>query len=189
MTGKDRILKLFYTHKTKLYLREIARLTKQYGQSVSRHLQKLEKEDILKSEKDGNLKKYSVKNYAYFTFYDLERFSQLPEIRKEAFKKYQTALPEQPVFAVLFGSTAKGSYKEHSDMDLLLITNKKISTKDAEKEADAICAIKISTFQMTFEDFKKEIKMREDPVVQSAIETGYPLINHAFYYEVLYEGV
>ena len=80
------------------------------------------------------------------------------------------------------GSTAKENYRQDSDIDLLVITNKKISTKEAEKEADALCAIKISTFQMTWNDFQREIKLKEDAVVQSALQTGYPLINHIYYY-------
>ena len=87
------------------------------------------------------------------------------------------------------GSTAKENYRQDSDIDLLVITNKKISTKEAEKEADALCAIKISTFQMTWNDFQREIKLKEDAVVQSALQTGYPLINHIYYYEVLNERI
>ena len=90
------------------------------------------------------------------------------------------------MFAVLFGSTAKGTYKEDSDIDILIITNKKISPEKAEKETDALTAMKISTFQIKYKNFLTELKMKEDKVVQSAINSGYPLINHIQYYEVLY---
>jgi len=191
-SGYWKIMQLFYKDKTvKLHLREIARQTKLHEPSVSRFLSSLEKDQILKSEKDGNLKKYSVKKglRAYFIFeaFDLERFEKLPSIRRNAIKKYLDNLPERPVFAVLFGSTAKGTYKEDSDIDILIITNKKISAEKAEKETDALTAMKISTFQMTYKDFLTELKMKEDKVVQSAINSGYPLINHIQYYEVLYD--
>ena len=190
-SGYEKIMQLFYKDKTvKLHLREIARQTKLHEPSVSRFLSSLEKDQILKSEKDGNLKKYSVKKglRAYFIFeaFDLERFEKLPSIRRNAIKTYLDNLPEKPVFAVLFGSTAKGTYKQDSDIDILIITNRKISAGKAEKEADALTAMKISTFQMTYKDLLIELKMKEDKVVQSAINSGYPLIDHIQYYEVLY---
>ncbi len=189
--GYAKIIELFYADKAvKVHLREIARQTKLHEPSVSRFLSSLEKDQILKSEKDGNLKKYSIKKglRAYFIFeaFDLERFEKLPNIRRNAIKTYLDNLPEKLVFAVLFGSTAKGTYKEDSDIDIFIITNKKISTEKAEKETDALTAMKISTFQMTYKDFLTELKMKEDKVMQSAINSGYPLINHIQYYEVLY---
>ncbi|MBD3303917.1 helix-turn-helix domain-containing protein [Candidatus Woesearchaeota archaeon] len=190
-SGFWKIMQLFYKDKNaKLHLREIARQTKLHEPSVTRFLQSLEKEKILKSEKEGNLKKYSLKRtvhaYAVMELFDIERFEKLPSIRKNAIRAYLDKLPEKPVFAVLFGSTAKGTYKEDSDIDILIITNNKISARGAEKEADALAAIKISTFQIKYSDFLTELKMEEDKVVQSALQSGYPLINHIRYYEALY---
>lgn len=190
-SGYGKIMRLFYKDKTaKLHLREIARQTELFEPSVSRFLNNLEKDRILKSEKDGNLKKYSIKRAirAYFLFeaFDLERFEKLPSIRRNAIKTYLENLPEKPVFAILFGSTAKGTYKEGSDIDILLVTNNKISAEKAEKETNALTAMKTSTFQITHKDFLTDLKMKEDKVVQSAINSGYPLMNHIQYYEALY---
>jgi len=190
-SGYWKIMQLFYKVKSaKLHLREIARQTKLHEPSVTRFLNALEKEQILKSEKDANLKKYSLKQskmgYLVFESFDIERFEKLPSIRKNAIKTFLDKLSEKPVFAILFGSTAKGTYKEDSDIDILIITNKKISTKEAEKETDALTAIRISTFQITYKDFLIELKMKEDKVVQSAVQSGYPLLNHIQYYEALY---
>lgn len=190
-SGYGKIMHLFYKDRSaKLHLREIARQTKLHEPSVTRFLHALEKEQMLKSKKDGNLKKYSVKqskrSYLIFASFDIERFEKLPSIRKNAIKMYIDNLPEKPVFAVLFGSTAKGTYKEDSDIDILIITNDKVSTKEAEKETDALTAMKISTFQIVYKDFVRDLKMKEDKVVQSAIQSGYPLLNHIQYYEVLY---
>ena len=136
------------------------------------------------------LKKYSIGKTAgtYFLFevFYLERFETLPGIRRNAIKTYLENLPEKPVFVILFGSTAKGTYKEDSDIDLLLVTNNRISAEKAEKETNALTAMKTSTFQITYKDFLIDQKMKEDKVVQSAINSGYPLINHIQYYEVLY---
>lgn len=190
-SGYGKIMQLFYKDKTvKLHLREIARQTKLFEPSVSRFLNSLEKDRILKSEKDGSLKKYSIRKttgvYFLFEAFDLERFEKLPGIRRTAIKTYLENLPEKPVFVILFGSTAKCTYKEDSDIDLLLVTNNRIFAEKAEKETNALTAMKTSTFQITYKDFLIDQKMKEDKVVQSAISSGYPLINHIQYYEVLY---
>ncbi len=190
-SGYWKIMQLFYRQKTiKLHLREIARQTGLHEPSVTRFLRNLEANQILVSEKDGNLKKFSIKKskttYLLFEGFDIENFEKLPSIRKKAIQTYLDKLTEKPVFAILFGSTAKETYKEDSDIDILLVTNNKISVKIAEKEADALTTIKFSTFQINYADFIVELKLREDKVVQSALQSGYPLINHIQYYEVLH---
>jgi len=194
-TQSWKIVRLFYQNKfQQIHLREIARQAELHGPSATRCLKVLEKEKILKSEIEGNLKKYSLRHnkpaYAILTLLDVEKMEKLPVVRKNAISSYLKALPVPPVFAVLFGSTAKENYRENSDMDLLIVTNNKMDTKKAEREADAVGAVKVSTFQITYQNFLNELKMKEDKVVQSAIYSGYPLINHIAYYEVLFnEGI
>ncbi len=188
--GLNKILYIFYKRRNeKIHLRELARETKMYGQGISRYLNELEKNKILKSEKVGNLKQYSLLHnqhvYAILTMFDVEKTQKLPLLRKNAINTYIKALPHPPIFAVVFGSTAKENFREDSDIDILIITHAKIDASKAEKEADALNAMKISTFQMTFDGFKKELKLKEDKVVQSALESGYPVLNHIYYYEVL----
>jgi len=105
--GYEKVMQLFYRDKSaKLHLREIARQTKLFEPSAYRFLNSLEKDQILKSERDGNLKKYSIKRairvYFLFEAFDLERFEKLPSIRRNAIKIYLDNLPEKPVFIILF---------------------------------------------------------------------------------------
>jgi len=193
-SGYWKIIQLFYRNKAiKLHVREIVRQTKLHPPSATRFLAGLEKESILQSERDGNLKKYFIRRnkrtYLLFEMFDIEKFEKLPLQRKNAVQQYLRTLTEQPVFVVLFGSTAKETYGQASDIDILLISNRKIKTADAEREADALSAVKISTFQMNYNEFIREIKLKDDKVVQSALATGYPIINHIAYYEALHEGV
>jgi len=182
---------LFYENKkTSIHLREIARKTKLNENSATRFLKILEKEDLLKSIFEGNLRKYSITSsralFALFSIFDIERFGKLPGLRKDAVDFFMSALPEKPIIAVLFGSTAKGSYTKESDIDILLIVNKKINTEKAEDYADSQTGIKISCFQINYLSFQKELKLEEDKVFASAINTGYPITNHVLYYsEVL----
>jgi predicted nucleotidyltransferase len=192
-SGHWKILQLFYNNKTaKLHLREIARKAKLHEPSTTVFLKSLEKDGILKSEKDGNQKKYSLKlnykSYSIFELFDLEKFNSLPSIRRNAIKYFIDQLEEKPLIVFIFGSTAKGVFREDSDIDLLLISNKKIKTEEAEKHSESLTGIKISVFQILLNDFSKEIKLKEDPVIQSAMVSGYPVFNNLYYYEVLYNG-
>lgn len=189
--GIRKILYVFYQRKNeRIHLRELARITNMHGQSITRYLVQLEKENLLKTRKEGNLKQYELAHnrraYTLLSFFDVEKVEKLPLLRKKAINTYLQALPQPPIFMVVFGSTAKETYTKDSDIDILIISNAKIKTAFAEKEVDAQCAMRVSTFQMTYQRFIQELKLREEPVIQSAIQTGYPFINHIQYYEVLY---
>ncbi len=190
-SGYWKFMELFYNDKSaKIHLREIARKTKLYEPSTTRFLNTLEKEGFLRSEKDGNQKKYSVKlnykTYSIFELFDLKRLNSLPSIRKNAIKYFLDDLQEKPIIAFIFGSTAKGTFKKDSDIDVLLITNSKIDTKEAERNSEALTGIKMSVFQTNLKAFVKEIRLKEEHVIQAALTSGYPITNHMYYYEVLY---
>lgn len=189
--GYWKILELFYKGKNKkIHLRDIARQTKMNENSASRFLASLEKQDILKSEKDGNLKKYFMQKnnnvYSIFSLFDIDKFNRLPLLRKNAIKYFFKELKEKPIILFLFGSTAKEIFTNKSDLDLLMIVNKKIKVEEAQKYAEAQTGIRISCFQIKYNDFLRELKTQEDKVIGSAIATGYPLTNHIKFYEEYY---
>lgn len=186
--GYWRILELFYKGKDKkIHLREIARQTKMNENSASRFLVSLEKQNILKSEKDGNLKKYFIRKnnvvYSIFTLFDIEKFNKLPLLRRNAIEYFFKELEEKPIILFLFGSTAKETFTNKSDIDLLMIVNKKIKVEEAQRYADAQTGVRISCFQIDYKSFLKELKTQEDKVIGSAVTTGYPLTNHIKFYE------
>ena len=192
-TGHSKILRLFYEDKkSSFHLREIARKTKLYPNSVTRFLNQLEKEDILTSQKDGNLKNYKIKKSEklsnIFASFDIERLNKLPLARRRAINYFLDKLKEKPIIALLFGSTAKETFRKDSDIDLLLIVNRKIDVDTAKDYVDAQLGIKVNCFQITYEEFKKEIKLKEDKVIQSALNTGYPIFNQMLFYEVYLNG-
>lgn len=192
-TGHSKILRLFYEDKkASFHLRDIARKTKLYPNSVTRFLNQIEKEGILTSQKDGNLKKYKIKKSEklnnIFSSFDIERLNKLPLARKRAANYFLDKLQEKPIIVLLFGSTAKEIFRKESDIDLLLIVNKKIDVDNAKDYVDAQIGIKINCFQITYEEFKKEIKLKEDKVIQSALNTGYPIFNQMLFYEVYLNG-
>ena len=192
-TGHSKILRLFYENKrANLHLRDIARKTKLYPNSVTRFLNQLEKEGILTSKKDGNLKKNKIKKSEklnnIFNSFDIERLNKLPLARRRAITYFLDKLQEKPIIVLLFGSTAKETFRKDSDIDLLLIVNKKIDVDKAKDYVDAQIGIKINCFQITYDEFLKEIKLKEDKVIQSALNTGYPIFNQMLFYEVYLNG-
>src|SRR3989344_7555433 len=115
--GYERIIRIFYSNKNiKMHLREIARKAKMNENSAFRFLKQLENEKILIPRKDGNLKKYEiVKNditYYMLTYFDITNLNSLPSIRRNAIAYFMQGLDEKPIFAVLFGSTAKNTFSE-----------------------------------------------------------------------------
>lgn len=187
-----KILQVFYKNRnTPVHLRELSRLVELKEGPLTRHLNKLEKDKILVSEKDGNLKKFRIHTdqikYIY-TFFDFRRFEKLPLEAKNSLKFYKKKLKEKPVLIILFGSRANNTANKHSDMDLVCVFNRKTDTNDAIAYAEAQTGIKISEFQMEFNSFVEELKLQQDEVIQAAIETGYPVYNHIYYYEVLNDG-
>src|SRR3989344_6258935 len=189
--GYWKILELFYKEKNKkIHLRDIARKTKMNENSASRFLNSLEKQNILKSEKDGNLKKYFIRKnnvvYSIFTLFDIEKFNKLPLLRRNAIEYFFKELKEKPIILFLFGSTAKETFTNKSDIDLLIIVNKKIKVEEAQRYADAQTGLRISCFQIDYKSFLRELKTQDDKVVGSAITTGYPLTNHIKFYEEYY---
>ena len=182
------ILKLFYTnHNTPLHLRDISRKINLRESATSRHLNALEKTNILKSQKEANLKKYNLKNQAIpeiFSLFDIERLEALPLLRINTIRFYINTLKEKPIFVILFGSTAKGHFRDDSDIDVISIFNKKTDTTEAIKYAEAQTGMKLSEFQLSYPQFIKELKLKQDNVIQAGIETGYPIYNQIYFYEV-----
>jgi predicted nucleotidyltransferase len=188
--GIKAILSLFYNnHNTSIHLREISRQTKLEGQSIVRYLNSLEKEKILFSKKEGNQKKYNLRNndivYSLLSLFDIEKYNKLPFIKKQAIEYFLNNIDEQPIIAFLFGSTAKGTYRNDSDIDILLIVNKKINTSNGGKIAQAQTNQIINDFQINYKNFIDELKLKNDKVIQAAIETGFPLTNHIIYYRCI----
>ena len=188
--GPKKILQVFYKNQnTPVHVRELARETGLQGQSIMRYLNLLEKDRILIAKKDGNLKKYCLRNndkvISVLSVFDIEKYNKLPLLKRQALEYFISRLKEQPVIIILFGSTAKESYGETSDIDILMVVNSKIDTMDARNFVDGQTGEIINDLQISYKDFLQELKMKKDMVINSAIETGYPLTNHLIFYRCI----
>ncbi len=185
-----KILKRFYSnHNLPLHLRELARKVEMNESSISRHLNHLVKIGLLKTIFEANLRKFYVtprRIQIVFPLFDEERVEKLPLLRRNAVRYFIQKLEKTPVIAVVFGSTAKGNFRDDSDLDLLLVTNVKINDVPAKNFVEAQTAVRIQTFLISEKEFKKELKTKTDKVLLSALETGFPVFNQKYYYELVY---
>ena len=181
--GKEKILECFYKNRQReLYFSEILRETKLTQNTTLKHLKNLQKGNlIISTKKIGNtFYKVNVKNpqiYSIFSYFDYKRFNELPSERKRAINEF------------IFGSTAKGTFGKESDIDILLIYNKKeANDKRLKEDIEAITGVKIQTFIIYLDYFKEQILKEEDKVITHAIKTGFAITGFdKFYKEVLNE--
>ncbi len=185
-----KIIKLFYYNRNKaVHLREIARNVGLNESSVSRHLNSMLKDGVLGFESEANLKKFRLKKNIIpeiFPFYDYERVGKFPILRRNAIKDYVKHLQKKPLFLILFGSTAKGTYRKDSDVDILEVVYSRTDNKKTISYVESQTGIRISVFQLTVKDFERELVGKKDKVVQSALNTGFPIFNEKYYYEEVY---
>jgi predicted nucleotidyltransferase len=178
--GKEKILECFYRNKCReRYFSEILRETKLTPNTTLKHLKNLQKNKIIKSiRKIGNtFYKINLKNpliYSILSYFDYQKFNKLSETRKRAIDEFLNNLKIKPLIVLIFGSTAKGTYTKESDIDLLLVYNKKESNDNKlKKDIEAITGIKIQTFIIDINYLEEQISNQEDKVIIHAIKTGF----------------
>lgn len=191
--GKGKILECLYRNRQReLYFSEILRGTKLTQNTTLKHLKNLQSANLITSTKKiGNtFYKISSKNpqiYSIFSYFDYKKFNELPAERRRAIDDFLGKLKTKPLIALIFGSTAKGTFGKESDIDILLIFNKKEAyDKKLKEDIEAITGVKIQTFIINFDYFKEQILKEEDKVITHAIKTGFTITGFdKFYKEVL----
>ncbi len=103
----------------RFYIRELERKIKEEAKNVSRELKNLEALGLLISEKQGNLKYYSV-NENFFLYPELKaiifKTTGVQGILKEALKRLKGIET-----AFIYGTYATGKESESSDVDIMVI--------------------------------------------------------------------
>lgn len=191
--GRERILRCFYEARGKeRYFSEILRATGLSPPAALHQLRALEVSNFLVSTKKiGNtFYKINAKNpqvSTLFAYLDYQRLSELPSPRRKAIVEFLERIVKKPLIAVVFGSTAKGTFAKESDIDLLLVYNikEKADTK-LQGEIEAITGMNIQTFIIDYAYFKEQMMKQDDAVVTHAIKTGFTVSGFdLFYQEVL----
>ncbi len=193
--GKEKILECFYRNKQKeLYFSEILRETKLTQNTTLKHLKNLQNSNLILSDKKiGNtFYRINPKNpliYSIFSYFDYKKLNELPKIRIRAITEFLEKIENKPLIALVFGSTAKGTFEKTSDIDLLLVYNKKQSKDEKlKKEIEAITGINIQIFIIDFNYFKEQILRKEDKVIAHALKTGFIVYGHYLFYKEALNG-
>ena len=191
--GREKILECFYRNRSKqLYFSEILRETKLTQNTTLKHLKNLQKNNlIISTKKIGNtFYKINPKNpqiYSVFSYFDYKKLNELPVTRKRAITEFLEKIKIKSLIILIFGSTAKGTFGKESDIDLLLVYNKKESEDtNLRSDIEATTGTKIQTFIIDFDYFKEQLLRQENKVIIHAIKTGFVISGHdIFYKEVL----
>src|SRR3989344_3340732 len=189
--GKEKILECFYRNKNKeIYFSEILRETKLTQNTTLKHLANLQKLGLIISiKKIGNtFYRINPKNqliFSIFSYFDYKKLNELPFERRKSISNFLNKIQVNPLIAIIFGSTAKGTFGKESDIDILLVYNKKeLEDSKIKKDIEATTGIKIQIFIIDFEYFKEQILKEDDSVITHAIKTGFPITgNDKFYKE------
>ncbi|MBI4159423.1 nucleotidyltransferase domain-containing protein [Candidatus Woesearchaeota archaeon] len=188
--GKEKILECFYRNRKELYFSEILRETKLTPNTTLKHLNNL-KDLIISTKTKGNtFYKIDNKNlqvFSVFSYFDYKRFNELDNIRKRAISEFIENLNVKPLIILIFGSTAKKTYTKKSDIDILLIYNKKEEEdKKLKKDIEATTGLNIQTFIIDYDYFKEQLLKKEDNLIIHAIKTGFVITGgYYFYKEIL----
>ncbi|MGQ9718233.1 MAG: nucleotidyltransferase domain-containing protein [Nitrososphaerales archaeon] len=159
-------------YRRSLHLREIARETKVDVKAIQLQLKRLEKMDVLSSVFKGRNKEYCPNMINPITKYYMILAETLLSInyltRNFLIKKTVNEIGNKIEGAIiLFGSFAKGEATKESDVDLFILTDKKLD-RNALVEAGSLIGREISVKSSNKKQFLEGLKSN-DPLVREVV--------------------
>ncbi|MBD3248744.1 hypothetical protein GF336_01745 [Candidatus Woesearchaeota archaeon] len=158
MKTRIRLLKEIYLNEG-IHQRELARKLDIGMPSVTNAIKGAK--NLLKRKQQGRILRYYL-NYSskniipYIYLIEYSRLDELPKNTQYSVYDLLKSLKNKPVLTIIFGSYAKGNYSKSSDLDILLVFNKKV--KEPESKAKIISSrynISISPVYLDFETFSE----------------------------------
>ena len=159
-------------YKKSLHLREISRKTKIDVKAIQLQLKKLEKINVLSSIIRGRNKDYRLNLNNVTTKYYLvmaEIFVSIIYLKKNFMIKKIVEEIENKIHdpLILFGSFAKGTYTKESDVDVFVISDKKINTSSII-EATNMVGREISLKSANRQQFLEGLR-NNDPLIKEVV--------------------
>ena len=114
----------------------------------------------------------------------MQKFNDLSTVIKVPLRNFLKAMPEDVYTVVLFGSVSRKEEQEDSDIDLLIISNKRPDLSKNKKEAQLTAKYPLSLFNATITQFKEN----KDDIVMQARKTGFPIYKEQNFYEAIVDG-
>jgi predicted nucleotidyltransferase len=159
-------------YKASFHLREIARRTQVDAKAVSVQLNRLEKANILTSTLKGRNKEYSLNLGNYLALYHLvlaETFVTVDYLSRnfEVKKLVSETAGSMGDSAMLFGGFAKGDVTPESDIDILIIDDKKPDL-GAFREVGSLLGREVSVKSVSEQQFSNGLASK-DPLIWEVV--------------------
>ena len=183
MKPEDKIYKAYFeSKKISLYFNEIKELSKLSDSSLTNTLTKLVKNSSLIKEKTKSNTFYKIKDKKLFALkfseIALQEFNNLNIGVKVPLRNFLKDIPKEIYTIVLFGSASRKEEHRGSDIDILIISEKKTNLTKNKKEAEITSKHPISIFQVNINQF---IENKDDIILQ-ARKTGFPIYKEQNFY-------
>jgi len=196
METKLRMIDLLEQHKEGIHLRALSRLLKTGLPNITRYVDILEKEGVVKKQKEANLIKIKLREgmrtIAYLKQIHTERFLTLPAKVQIAVTDFLNELDEKPLITIIFGSYAKGTYTKDSDIDILLVFQKLEKQDQIESTAKRISMrtnTSISPIYLNYKSFKANFLDKEHDFSNEIRQKVIALTGTEAYYSLLWRFI
>jgi len=184
--AEDKVYQAFFDLKqTKLYYNQIKEHSKLSHSSLQNTLEKLKTNNIISEEKTKANTFYKTKNKKLFELKFAEiathKFQNLNRGIRIPLNNFLKNIPKEIYTIILFGSASRKEERKESDIDLLIVSQNKISIEKNKKEGEIISNYPINLFQCSIQDF---LENKDDIIIQ-ARTTGFPIYKEQNFYEAI----
>jgi len=186
MEAKEKIYEAYLElRQDKLYFNQLKESTNLSHSSLQNVLNKLTESGMLKLDKTKSNVFYQIKNKKLFSLefskIALKKFEELNFEIKSPLKNFLKKVQDSIFTIILFGSASKEEEKKESDIDILIVTDKKNDFELLRKEINKSSNYPLSIFKCSVDQFIKD----KDPVIIQAKKLGFPIYKEQNFYEVL----
>ncbi len=165
---QEKIMKVFFNFPSRrFHIREISRLTKIPVSTVSRIIKDILKKDLLLIKRKTPILELEA-NLDSKDFVNKKKEFNIFKIKDAGLLDFLISKYNEPEAIILFGSYSRGEDIEKSDIDILVITNKKINL-DLEKY-EKLLKRKIHLLEMNIKEIKTELL---NNLINGVILQGY----------------
>jgi len=162
---RQKLLALYFSNTgRRYYLRELERLLGYSAGNIRRELLKLQRDDLLKTQRIGNLLYYSL-NQNHPLFEELKSIVSKTIGVEASLIAALSSLPNVKA-AFIFGSFASKSEKETSDIDVMIIGKPDVSQLNEKiRELEQKLKREINLFVYSWRDYKEKKRAKSGFIV------------------------
>lgn len=163
-------------------------MSKLSDSSLANTLTKLTTLGILRQEKTKSNTFYSIKDKKLFALkfseIAIHLFNTLNPKIKTPLRNFLKNIPLGIYTIILFGSASRKEERKESDIDLLIVADKKTDLTKNKKEAEITSNHPISIFYATTD----QLGENKDDLIIQARKTGFPIYKEQNFYEMNLNG-